>query len=65
MEEQVCDAICQEWYPFLRVVFHLEPFWAILPSNPLESTRITIFESGNIGTFVRAESASIETGLKT
>jgi len=27
------DAICREWYPFLRIVFYLEPLWAILPSN--------------------------------
>ena len=46
--------------PFLRVIFYLKPFWAIFPSNPAESARITIFESGNIGTFVRAESACIE-----
>jgi len=51
--------------PFLRTVFYLKPFWTIFPSNPAESARITIFESANIVTFVRAESACIETGLKT
>ena len=51
--------------PLLRIVFYLELLWAIFPLNPAKSARITFFESANIGTFVRAESAFIETGFKT
>ncbi len=58
----VCDADRQEWYPLLRVVFYMEPFRTIFPFNPVESAWIAIFESGNLGTFVGAESAIIEMG---
>ncbi len=50
--------------PFLRIIFYLELFWTVFPSNPVESPRITIFESANIGTFVRDQSAFIEIGVK-
>ncbi len=49
-EREVCDAICQEWYPlFLRIVFYLELFWTIFPSIPVESVRIGFLTSGNLG----------------
>ncbi len=48
--------------PFLRIDFYSEPFWKIFFENPVNPVRIAIFESGNIGTFVRAESACIEIG---
>ncbi len=48
--------------PSLRTDFYLEPLWAIFPANPAESAWIAFFESGNIGTFVRAELAVIEIG---
>ncbi len=48
--------------PFFRIVFYLEPFWAFFPSNPVKSAQVAIFESADIGTFVRAESAVIEIG---
>ena len=63
--EHSCDANREDCSPFLRVVFYLELFWAIFPSNPAESARIRILESANLGIFVRAESAVIETSFKT
>ena len=40
---------------FLRIVFCLELFWAIFPSNPVESASIAIFHIRKPSTFVQDE----------
>ena len=56
--------IARNGTPFFEVVSYLKLFWKIFFENPVNHARIKFFESAIIGTFVRAESAIIETGFK-